>query len=275
MEREGGEEKQRERERQDIPAKISGELGYQICLRSAELYMQPPAAAVAVWVRVLKPQIVMSFLHLTRLKWWFFLITRSYHIYHIYYSHVLDFTIVSEWWTDYTLLPRYFSHELCIITSNIYFTNKRNEASECQIWGICHIGKNSYPDAFVPNWEEGVFPLLAHHQCDECLTTSASFILLFSASVMSSPGGAEHIPETTSNLASDQIPHLDHPIVSVILAAWYTLGTSAVPFEQLMAPLNIQYTFGHDHTSEEPGYWSSGTLKLLKQQRESYLSRIV
>lgn len=49
MEREGGrgEIKERERKRQDIPAKISREWGYQICIRASELYMQPPARTAA------------------------------------------------------------------------------------------------------------------------------------------------------------------------------------------------------------------------------------
>lgn len=47
MEREGGrgEIKERERKRQDIPAKISREWGYQICIRASELYMPARTAA--------------------------------------------------------------------------------------------------------------------------------------------------------------------------------------------------------------------------------------
>lgn len=109
---------------------------------------------------------------------------------------------------------------------------------------------------------------------DTLCVTAMPLYPLFNALMTCLLGGAKHVLAITWNLASDQIPHLDHPIVFIILAAWYTLGTCVALFEQLMTPLNLQYTFGHDHIIEEPGYWSSGTLKLLKQPRESYFSSI-
>lgn len=118
--------------------------------------------------------------------------------------------------------------------------------------------------ATVPIWEER----------DALCVTAMPLYPLFNALMTCLLGGAKHVPAITWNLASDQIPHLDHPIVFIILAAWYTLGTCVALFEQLMTPLNLQYTFGHDHIIEEPGYWSSGTLKLLKQPRESYFFSI-